>query len=157
MEESESFLVVKSGKKEDFCALIGGCWCEEVVDRLTGSGTSNVVGQGYIICFLWLVLNWKQGQNQGSYQLLIKSWSLEDDCDKISHKPNLQKAVCLPGVHTVHHGLASWLVVANHESSSYVQSALYCLHIQSPMSTCLFLYRYLFSVSQQILEFNMHP
>ena len=39
------------------------------------------------------------------------------------------------------------LVVANHESSSYVQSALYCLHIQSPMSICLFLYRYLFSVS----------
>lgn len=68
--------------------------------------------RGYIFCFLWLVLIWKQGQNQGSYQLLIKSWSFGDDYDKsyclASHKSNLQRAVCLPSVHTVDHGLASW-------------------------------------------------
>lgn len=59
------------------------------------------------------------GTKLGMLSLLIKSWSLEEDFDKTSHKSNLQKQSAFLGYILYITDWPPGLVAANHESSSY--------------------------------------
>lgn len=68
------------------------------------------------MCFL-VGSKLETGTKLGTPLLLIKSWSLEEDFDKTSHKSNLQKQSAFQIYCTL-----DWppgLAAANHESSSY--------------------------------------
>lgn len=61
-----------SGIKKDVfrCALIRNCGPGEARVRLTTSGASHGIGYRCKFKFLWLILNWKQGQKLGKSSVI---------------------------------------------------------------------------------------
>lgn len=61
-------------------AQIGDYWYGKTGGRLTRSGASYKIELRSIFIFFWVVLCWKKGQKQQSWQSLTKSWPLWADC-----------------------------------------------------------------------------